>query len=397
MSGIDVKTFGAAKKYAEMLALGGKGLQETVETKVNEYLAKEGVKREEYENDKNGYGSDPSEYLEIETTLGAYNKNLVIQTDGAFATFVCCKVEIMENYRKVAITAYMGDTTFNAVSGFINENDELIERITCKDTAENTYEIPENAKYVLISCYTKYVDTPSVRFCDVISTISRFARLSDLPTNYQVNYLEGKTILAIGDSMVYGHSLGTNKTWLAKMAERNNATWINKGTNGAFMSNKQYNSADNSVYQKLCVSDCSLYIDDSTLAECDYILIFAGTNDTRDEITIGETDSTIPEEFCGALNLICKTLQTRCPSAKIGFITPYLRKGIEEQCKTYNNAIHDVCEKYSIPVFDNGTQGGICWSNTAQIETLTLNDTYHLNESGMEYASYKYESFLKSL
>ena len=41
--------------------------------------------------------------------------------------------------------------------------------------------------------------------------------------------------------------------------------------------------------------------------------------------------------------------------------------------------------------------GGVCWQNTAQVQALTLNDTYHLNLAGMEYASYKYEEELKRL
>lgn len=38
---MDIFTLNAAKAYAEQLALGGSGLQQTVETKVNEYLAKD--------------------------------------------------------------------------------------------------------------------------------------------------------------------------------------------------------------------------------------------------------------------------------------------------------------------------------------------------------------------
>jgi len=99
------------------------------------------------------------------------------------------------------------------------------------------------------------------------------------------------------------------------------------------------------------------------------------------------------------LNLICQTLQTRAPTSKIAFITPYLRAGIESRCENYITAIKTVCRKYSIPVFDNGANGGICWTSSAIREALTLGgtDTFHLNEEGMKYVASKYAAFLRSL
>ena len=209
--------------------------------------------------------------------------------------------------------------------------------------------------------------------------------------------LAGKTILAVGDSMVYGHNVGVENTWLAKMCGRTGANYINKGTNGAFITNRQYGGIDNSVYQKVCVPGSELYITGEELGNADYILVYAGTNDIANSVTVGEIDSADVSELCGALNAICNELISRAPSCKIGFITPYMRKGMESKCKRYVDAIKSVCEKYSIPVFDNARNGGICWANANQVSALTLGDTYHLNVAGMEYVSNKYESFLKML
>ena len=140
-----------------------------------------------------------------------------------------------------------------------------------------------------------------------------------------------------------------------------------------------------------------MYLSDELLSDADYVLVFGGTNDSRHDITIGATDSENPAEFCGALNLVCKELQTRAPMAKVGFITPYLYKGQEATIQPYVNAIKAVCARYSIPVFDNAMNGGICWSNNSIVSALTLGDNLHLNENGLEYASYKYEAFLRSL
>lgn len=214
------------------------------------------------------------------------------------------------------------------------------------------------------------------------------------------NYLYSKKILAVGDSMVQGHSLSDskNQTWLAKIAIRNNMTRYNKGTNGAKLAKIEYNgTTDNSVFSKICESNTSQYISDDLLSTLDYILIYAGTNDIQNDVQIGDIDSNIATEFCGAINSICKNLQSRAPKAHIGFISPQLRAGIEQKCQTYIDALKKVCAKYSIPVYDQGLNSGICWSNANLKNALTLNDTYHLNENGMEFISYKYEAFLRSI
>ena len=226
--------------------------------------------------------------------------------------------------------------------------------------------------------------------------VDSYVKKSEL-TQFSNNYLYQKKIMAVGDSMVQGHNLSSDKVWLSKIAVRNNMTADNRGKNGAFMSNRQYGGQDNSVYQKLCVPASEFYISTEDLSSCNYILIYAGTNDCEVSITIGELDSINPSEFCGALNLICQALQSRAPRAHIGFITPYLREGKESRCQNYVDAIKNVCAKYSIPVFDNAKDGSICWSSTAIKTALTLNDTYHLNEAGMDFVSLKYEQFLRSI
>lgn len=198
------------------------------------------------------------------------------------------------------------------------------------------------------------------------------------------NRLYGKKIVAIGDSMVQGHSIPRDQGWLAMIAKRNNMTFVNYGSNGNFMTRKMYGTNKGVV-------DRFMEMDD----DADYIVVFALTNDAAANITIGNNSSTDPLEVKGALNIICQGLLTKYPKGKIMFISPYLRN---ENYRKYVQALHDVCEdKYGIKVYDNIKHGGICWSNTAQVEALTLKDTYHLNLEGMEYASYKYEETLRTL
>ena len=218
------------------------------------------------------------------------------------------------------------------------------------------------------------------------------------------DYLFDKTIMAIGDSMVYGQNVGLPNTWLAKIGERTGANTINKGSNGAFMSNYPYgisNPKYTSVYQKICNPDNvqGEYIDDETLNSCDYILIFAGTNDsnsTNPSVPIGEVDSVDPLEFCGAMNCIIQKLYERVPTIKIGFITPYQKKDSTKRTDIIS-AIKNVCAKYSVPVFDNSLNGGLIFENEHQAQALTLGDNVHLNVLGHQYVSTKYEAFLRTL
>lgn len=210
------------------------------------------------------------------------------------------------------------------------------------------------------------------------------------PTVLTSNYLSGKKIVAIGDSKVQGHSLSDMaiQTWLAKLAVRNGMTRVNYGINGTYLSNKQYTSGGN-TYEGVVKRYLNMDND------ADYILVFAGTNDAHNSIVpMGTDDSTDDTTFKGALNVLCDGLLTKYPNKKIGFITPYFRNS---NYPPYIEAIKTICKKYSIPVFDNSEKGGVCWTNAAQVASITLGDTYHLNELGMERASYAYEAFIRSL
>lgn len=138
----------------------------------------------------------------------------------------------------------------------------------------------------------------------------------------------------------------------------------------------------------------------NNIIESDYIIVFAGTNDIAREVELGTIDDNVPTTFYGALNKICTQLIYNYPDKHICFFTPYARNaGIVDlfKCKQYVTAIEEVCEKHSIPVFNNIKNGGVDWSNYIQTQSLTMNDTYHLNEAGHTRAMYKYEAFLKKL
>lgn len=222
------------------------------------------------------------------------------------------------------------------------------------------------------------------------STLSQLqTKVDEIPIEYSP--LWEKKIVAIGDSMVKGHTLSNNQTWLYKIANKYNMSYVNYGINGCSMA---YLDSSSGAYTK----EQSVYARYNSMDnDADYILVFAGTNDCQRDYTLGTIDSVDETTFYGALNKICDGLITKYPNKKIMFITPYYRPGKGATNWLYINAIEEVCQKYSIPVFNNAKYGGICWSNSAQKNSLTLNDTYHLNEAGMEYAAHKYAKFLELL
>ena len=196
----------------------------------------------------------------------------------------------------------------------------------------------------------------------------------------------GKKFGVLGDSMVAGHSLSFSQTWAAKLGLRNNMTVVNYGINGTLITP---DGGGDSMLERYSAMD----------DDCEYVCVFGGTNDQTSAIPIGLDDDSYAnggteETFKGALNDLCDGLLTKYPDKKIFFITPYRRN---TTIVNYVDAIKAICLKYSIPVFDNYTNGGVCWSNSAQVTALTLGNTNHLNEDGHEYASYKYEAFMNAL
>lgn len=214
------------------------------------------------------------------------------------------------------------------------------------------------------------------------------------------NPLYGKTLLLFGDSLAYGHTLSQEETWAGKLVERNNMILVNLAQNGTTLTNADteisgvsYSKSD-SVYAKVFANAVSP-------VEADYIVIFAGTNDIARSVEIGEvTDDSTSATLCGALNIMLTRLIKDYPTKRICVFTPYARNAdvaVFDVCKEYVTAIENVCERHSIPVFNNIKNGGVDWTNYAQLEALTMGDSYHLNAAGHEYAMHKYEAFLKAL
>lgn len=211
--------------------------------------------------------------------------------------------------------------------------------------------------------------------------------------------LRGKKMTIIGDSWVEGEGVPNNLTWHGLITDKNGMIGVNLGLGGCCLSyNNAYNSTDgNFNKEKSVVNRLNNIPSDS-----DYILMLAGTNDIlTSDVIIGNIDDEDITTICGAMNKICSDLQTNYPSSKIGIIMPfYVNNPLLTSKQRYIdvvNALINIAEKYSIPVFNSMINGGINFYNTSLSKMYTLGDKTHLNELGHSYISNRLGYFVKSL
>jgi lysophospholipase L1-like esterase len=202
------------------------------------------------------------------------------------------------------------------------------------------------------------------------------------------NILYGKRILAIGDSFVYGHTLGTSASWATKIANRNNMTVKIHATNGISLSGPNSSTLAKQIDSVI-----------SSFSSADYVLLLAGHNDANPTmnggtaVPMGTNDDTNHNTFKGGLNYVINKLLTAYPKAQFLFLTPFNRRGIEEP---YAEAMKEICGIWCVPCFDNYHNGNMCFQHPAQQSAYELSGSLHYNDAGLERLSYLYENILRS-
>ena len=210
--------------------------------------------------------------------------------------------------------------------------------------------------------------------------------------------LQGKTIVALGDSLFHGSKDCVGNTWLEMMARRNDMTLYNYGKNGCTVA---LQSVEERPYAPMCVS----YADMADGA--DYVVVLGGANDRRLNIEIGEDDSTDATTFCGALNVLIEGITAKYPKARILFMTNYNRYMSKSKIGLsdidYVEAMKRVCARWSSPCFDNYHNCGISFQNPAQRAWMDEgiarggDSNRHFSAEAYEWLSYKYEAILEQL
>lgn len=221
------------------------------------------------------------------------------------------------------------------------------------------------------------------------------------PKSNLIDVLHGKKLVVFGDSMAYGHTI-PESVWTKLLAEKHGMILTNFAQNGTTITRKT-TTMSGATFLDTDSVHAKVMNNLNNPVEADYIIVFGGTNDIarNDQCPLGTIDDATSQTFYGALNAICQRLIQTYPSGNICFITPYIRNAglaTTEICKQYVTAIHEVCEKFGgIPVFDNTVNGALDFSNSYQVNTLTMKDSCHLNEDGHKRAMHKYEVFLQGI
>lgn len=219
-----------------------------------------------------------------------------------------------------------------------------------------------------------------------LSSIEKYVSIKySSPTKARTDFLEGKSLVACGDSITEGIDPegGYFKNYAELVAERNNMTYHNCGRSGSTMTN---------------IADRNPFSGDRylNLPDFDYLTLWFGWNDGA-YAPLGTIDDEVDTTFYGAYKKVLSYLIKTYPTKKIGLVVPYMHNS------DFQQAVRDVSELYGVPCLDllDYKQCSKIWdvnteSGLARTNALTY-DTTHPNQVGYEFISTMYENFLRSL
>lgn len=210
--------------------------------------------------------------------------------------------------------------------------------------------------------------------------------------------LKGKTLVALGDSLIYGSHHGNEITWVNKLGRKHEMTVFNYGKNGNTI-------AVPPTPEQGQIPMCIRYAD--MVDEADYVVVLGGANDHRLNVPIGENTDTEPTTFKGALRCLIEGLLVKYPRAKMQFFTNYHRKkktndiGLTEE--PYVLGMEEICRLYSIPCYNNYYNVGISFTNEAQLSWIDegvwmgIEPNRHFSDEAYNYLMERYEPILMAL
>ena len=211
--------------------------------------------------------------------------------------------------------------------------------------------------------------------------------------------LDGKTLLALGDSLIYGSRLGSEKTWVNLLGKKHGMQIHNYGRNG--------NTVAVQTREPEQAPMCIRY--QEMAEETDYLVILGGANDKRLDVPIGEVarDNRDPATFAGALNLLLAGATARYPRARILLMTNYQRwpkaNGLGLAELAYVDAMLETAALWALPCYDNYRNCGLSFQNPAQLAwideglSLGLGENRHFSEEAYRWLLPRYEAVLEGL
>lgn len=238
---------------------------------------------------------------------------------------------------------------------------------------------------------------------NIIDNSIPFSKL-DEETQNKINnvssYYKDKIINFLGDSITYGYNGNYANDSIARVSkpypdivkELLNCNLVNNyGSNGSTIAGDGTTVGTNSMNIRYANMD----------ETADYVLVFGGTNDHGQNITLGKIEDITNITFYGSLDILIKGLIEKYPTKRIAFITP-LRKiniGANENGNTledFVNAIKEKCKQYAIPVLDFYNESGCI----PQIESFKINnlpDGLHPNQAYYYTLAKKIANFIETL
>lgn len=211
--------------------------------------------------------------------------------------------------------------------------------------------------------------------------------------------LEGKTLVALGDSLIYGHLLGNEKTWIHLLAAKHHMQEFNYGSNG--------NPVAEQKTEPERIPMCVRYRDMTDQA--DYVVILGGANDKRLDVPIGECSVSNRDTFTfvGALNTLIEGVTAKYPKARILLMTNYNRWPSLNACGCsdihYVDAMIGTAAFWSVPCYDNYRNCGLSFQDPDQLAwideglSLGLAPNHHFSEEAYRWLLPRYEALLESL
>lgn len=207
------------------------------------------------------------------------------------------------------------------------------------------------------------------------------------------NRLKGKKWNQLGDSITFGHGVGTTNTYAYLIGARNGMTYRSYGISGTLLSGVSNGSG---------LSMCNPTRYNAMNNDADYVGVWGTTNDITVAVPIGTDTDTTNATVKGALNILCLALIEKYPLAKIFFLTPLNHK---TTAQPYADAIISICARWGIPVLDLYRVSGFYPINQVQRDALMYNatpenpatDVQHPNITGHQLLANTVEAFMRRL
>jgi hypothetical protein len=227
------------------------------------------------------------------------------------------------------------------------------------------------------------------------STTDRWA---DVPPFAEHSPLYKKTMAILGTSLSYGSISGNDVTWFNKLGKKYDMTYYNFGDNGDTVANQTTES-----------QPCMVNRWNTIPTGLDYFILEGGANDLRLGVPLGDVNSTDPNTFMGAINVILNGIRSANPKVKILCLTNWNRtsstyvNSIGKTNLDYVNAMIEVANAQGVQVIDNYHNSGLNFFNSVtnvwQDEGIVVNGSanYHISDEAYTWLLPKYEQAMRSL